>query len=72
VKAINDDSGKLYIFGGGANKFVGSPTKCWFNDMVIFNTVESSWIISTYPRSDFHIPQHYYQMVLLHTLEDMN
>ena len=47
MKAINDDSGKLYIFGGGADKFVGSPTKRWFNDMVIFNTVESSWIIST-------------------------
>ena len=30
---------------GGADKFVGSPTLKMFNDMVIFNAVESSWTI---------------------------
>jgi len=34
----------MYIFGGAP---VGSPVISYFNDMVILDTVESSWSIST-------------------------
>ena len=44
IKAVFN-SGKLYIFGGAADEYLGSPTTRVFNDMVIFDTVELSWTI---------------------------
>jgi len=46
MKAISDNSGKIYIFGGGTNSAIGSPTPQYFNDMIIFNTIELSWSIN--------------------------
>ncbi|CAI2174747.1 4229_t:CDS:2 [Funneliformis geosporum] len=44
IKAVNSD-GKLYIFGGSTNNYLGSPTTKFFNDMIIFDTVGISWSI---------------------------
>ncbi len=44
---VIDDTGKMYIFGGAIDKNLGSPTTTYFNDMVILDTVESSWSIIT-------------------------
>ncbi|CAI2173884.1 20146_t:CDS:2 [Funneliformis geosporum] len=44
TKAVNSD-GKLYIFGGSSEKYLGSPTIKFFNDMNIFDTVGLSWLI---------------------------
>ena len=40
---VIDDKGKMYIFGGGADKFTGSSTIQYFNDMYILNTVDLTW-----------------------------
>ena len=45
IKSVIDNTGKMYIFGGYASGSVGSPTRQYFNDMAIFNAVESSWSI---------------------------
>jgi len=49
IKSVIDDTGKMYIFGGYADEFLGSPLTTFFSDMVILNTadVELSWSIST-------------------------
>ena len=47
--SVIDNTGKMYIYSGGADSVVGSPTLHYFNEMVIFNTVELSWSISTSP-----------------------
>jgi N-acetylneuraminic acid mutarotase len=49
VNSVIDNTGKMYIFGGGADSLIGSATTKTFNEMVIFNTVELSWSISTSP-----------------------
>ncbi|CAI2188377.1 10687_t:CDS:2, partial [Funneliformis geosporum] len=47
MKGVIDNTGKIYIFGGYADKFLGSPTLIRNNDMVILNTaeLELSWLI---------------------------
>ena len=45
MNSVIDNTGKMYIFSGGADEIVGSPTTRFFNDTVIFNTVELSWSI---------------------------
>jgi len=40
INSVMDDTGKMYIFGGNSN-----TTLLVFNDMVILDTVESTWSI---------------------------
>ncbi|CAI2179923.1 12940_t:CDS:2 [Funneliformis geosporum] len=47
MKGVIDNTGKIYIFGGGTNNAIGSEAEIYFNDMVILNTVELSWVINT-------------------------
>ncbi|CAG8549800.1 20893_t:CDS:2, partial [Rhizophagus irregularis] len=47
MKAISDNSGKIYIFGGAANLLVGAQTRTFFSDMIIFDIADSSWSINT-------------------------
>jgi N-acetylneuraminic acid mutarotase len=47
ISSVIDDTGKMYIFSGGADSVIGSPTTKFFNDMVIFNTIDLSWLILT-------------------------
>ncbi|CAB4385364.1 unnamed protein product [Rhizophagus irregularis] len=47
MKAISDNSGKIYIFGGAANFLVGAQTRTFPNDMITFNIADSSWSINT-------------------------
>src|SRR6266540_4049551 len=42
IKSVIDDIGKMYIFGGYG---IGGSTH--YNDMIILDTVELSWLIST-------------------------
>jgi N-acetylneuraminic acid mutarotase len=49
LRSVIDNAGKMYIFGGGTNELTGSPTTKFFNDTIIFNTVELSWSISKSP-----------------------
>src|SRR3954454_13619442 len=49
INSVIDNTGNMYIFGGCADKFIGSPTTKFFNEMVIFNAVELSWSISDTP-----------------------
>jgi N-acetylneuraminic acid mutarotase len=37
--AANNDTGKIYIFGGFANEYLGSTTPRLFNEMLILDTV---------------------------------
>ncbi len=46
IQAISDNAGKIYIFGGYADSKMGSPNIQLFNDMVIFNAAELSWLIN--------------------------
>jgi len=39
ISSVSDNTGKLYIFGGVANRLVGSTVTKYFNDMNIFNSV---------------------------------
>src|SRR3954454_20478413 len=43
IHAINDDTGKIYIFDGLANEYVGSITTHRFNEMLILDTVNLIW-----------------------------
>ncbi|CAI2194708.1 19075_t:CDS:2, partial [Funneliformis geosporum] len=45
INGVIDNTGKIYIFGGNADKFLGSQTIIRYNDMVILNTAELSWVI---------------------------
>uniref|UniRef100_U9U034 Attractin/MKLN-like beta-propeller domain-containing protein n=1 Tax=Rhizophagus irregularis (strain DAOM 181602 / DAOM 197198 / MUCL 43194) TaxID=747089 RepID=U9U034_RHIID len=47
MKAISDNSGKIYIFGGAANSLVGAQTRTFFSDMITFDIADSSWSINT-------------------------
>ncbi|RGB41480.1 hypothetical protein C1646_752029, partial [Rhizophagus diaphanus] len=47
MKAISDNSGKIYIFGGAANFLIGAPTRTFFSDMITFDIADSSWSINT-------------------------
>ncbi|CAB4491750.1 galactose oxidase [Rhizophagus irregularis] len=47
MKAISDNSGKIYIFGGAANFLVGAQTRTFFSDMITFDIADSSWSINT-------------------------
>ncbi|CAI2189292.1 13988_t:CDS:2 [Funneliformis geosporum] len=38
-----DDFGNIYVFGGGADKYVGSQNLQVFNDMAILNTADLTW-----------------------------
>jgi N-acetylneuraminic acid mutarotase len=49
MRSVIDNTGKMYIFGGSTSNVLGSPIAKTFNEMVIFNTVELSWSISTSP-----------------------
>ena len=44
IEAVNDNSGKVYIFGG-RNDF--ATTNTFFNDMIIFDTNISTWSYGT-------------------------
>jgi N-acetylneuraminic acid mutarotase len=46
MNSVIDNTGKMYIFGGGADTSIGSPIAKSFNEMVIFNTVELSWTVN--------------------------
>ena len=48
MQSVIDNTGKMYIFGGMANAEVGSTIK-FFNETIIFNTVELSWSINNSP-----------------------
>src|SRR5947208_2006336 len=37
--AVSDDAGRMYIFGGTADKYTGYPNTTDFNDMTILDTV---------------------------------
>ncbi|CAG8516111.1 12285_t:CDS:2 [Funneliformis caledonium] len=41
--AVSDDAGKMYIFGGTADKYTGYPNTTDFNDMTILDTVNLIW-----------------------------
>jgi N-acetylneuraminic acid mutarotase len=46
MKAVTDDNGKIYVFGGGTGKILGATQRTFFNDMFILNTVnvaDLSW-----------------------------
>ncbi|CAI2185786.1 15157_t:CDS:2, partial [Funneliformis geosporum] len=45
IDGVIDNTGKIYIFGGILDKVLGSPTNIYYNDMVILNTAELSWLI---------------------------
>src|SRR6266542_1689026 len=42
-KAVADEAGNIYMFGGLADRFVGSSTFQVFNDMVILNVNDLTW-----------------------------
>ncbi|CAI2191165.1 9876_t:CDS:2, partial [Funneliformis geosporum] len=42
-QAVADDLGSIYVFGGGADKSIGSNITQIFNDMAILNTVNLTW-----------------------------
>ncbi len=43
IQSVTDDFGNIYVFGGGADSFVGSETVQYFNDMIILNTNDLTW-----------------------------
>ncbi|CAI2174419.1 12457_t:CDS:1 [Funneliformis geosporum] len=43
IKAVADNFGNIYVFGGLADKFVGSNVVQYFNDMIILNTIDLTW-----------------------------
>ncbi|CAI2179216.1 2712_t:CDS:2, partial [Funneliformis geosporum] len=45
MKGVIDNTGKIYIFGGYIDNTLGSETIIRYNDMVILNTAELSWLI---------------------------
>ncbi|GES73686.1 hypothetical protein GLOIN_2v1876170 [Rhizophagus clarus] len=47
INGVIDDSGKIYIYGGVADLLVGSSTSQFFDDLIIFNTIDSLWSISS-------------------------
>ncbi|CAG8657745.1 5478_t:CDS:2 [Rhizophagus irregularis] len=47
MKAVSDNSGKIYIFGGASNSLVGAPTRTFPNDMITFNIAGPLWSINT-------------------------
>ncbi|CAB4495712.1 hypothetical protein RhiirA1_530100 [Rhizophagus irregularis] len=47
INAVSDNSGKIYIYGGVADVLVGSSTPQFLDDLIIFNTVDSLWSISS-------------------------
>ncbi|CAB4442544.1 unnamed protein product [Rhizophagus irregularis] len=47
MKAISDNSGKIYIFGGASNSLVSASTRTFPNDMITFNIAGPSWSINT-------------------------
>ena len=42
IRGVNDDTGKIYIFGGFSNEYLGT-TERTFNDMLILDTVNLIW-----------------------------
>jgi len=63
VKGVIDDTGKMYIFGGASDKGTGSLTPKLLNDMIILDTFESLWSISTPVNSP--MARHSYTATLL-------
>src|ERR1043165_5317311 len=51
IKAVSDNSGKIYIFGGYNYFNSSSSVVNYFNDMVIINNVELSWSIGYLPNA---------------------
>ncbi|CAI2184974.1 11743_t:CDS:2, partial [Funneliformis geosporum] len=45
INGVIDNTGKIYIFGGYVDETLGSATLIRYNDMVILNTAELSWVI---------------------------
>ncbi|CAI2165241.1 13565_t:CDS:2 [Funneliformis geosporum] len=45
MKGVIDNTGKIYIFGGFTGPTLGSETIIRYNDMVILDTAELSWLI---------------------------
>ncbi|CAG8729904.1 14248_t:CDS:2, partial [Dentiscutata heterogama] len=43
IQIVQDNSGKVYMFGGLANPSTGSTKTKWFNDMNILDIIEMSW-----------------------------
>ena len=55
---VNDETGKIYIFGGATDKLIGSQYTILYNDMNIFDTVSLTWskgstINAPLPRVDY-------------------
>ncbi|CAI2172837.1 9326_t:CDS:2 [Funneliformis geosporum] len=73
IHIVIENTGKIYIVGGFIDKALGSLTQITFNDMVILNTVDLSWVINTVNQPNARngyssIPQQYYLMELLYIL----
>ncbi|CAI2173783.1 3070_t:CDS:2 [Funneliformis geosporum] len=69
IHIVIENTGKIYIVGGFIDKALGSLTQITFNDMVILNTVDLSWVINTVNQPNARngyssIPQQYYLMEL--------
>ena len=63
VKGVIDNTGKIYIFSEAADKGSNLLITDFFNDMVILDTVKSSWFISDSVNS--LIVRHSYTATLL-------
>ena len=48
IHAVNDDNGKIYIFGGYADVFVGASETHYLNDMIILDTSDMANLIWSY------------------------
>ncbi|CAI2197946.1 19760_t:CDS:1, partial [Funneliformis geosporum] len=42
-QAVADDFGNIYVFGGGADHYIGSTNVQFLNDMAILNTSDLIW-----------------------------
>ncbi|CAB5180052.1 galactose oxidase [Rhizophagus irregularis] len=61
--AVNDNLGKMYIFGGTADKYTGYPNTTDFNDMTILDTVHLTWHEGT--KEGAPIPRTSYAVTIL-------
>ncbi|CAI2186448.1 4713_t:CDS:2 [Funneliformis geosporum] len=63
IQAVADHMGNIYIFGGVADKYLGSEDLKFFNDMVIFNADYLTW--SYGPIVNAPLKRHAYTATLL-------
>ncbi|CAI2179884.1 1216_t:CDS:2 [Funneliformis geosporum] len=63
IQAVADHMGNVYIFGGAADRSVGSEDTKFFNDMVIFNADYLTW--SNGPIVNAPLKRHAYTATLL-------